>query len=68
VIAVAGDPDLGMRIQIFDRYLNLIAQSYPRNYRSIGVWAQYSGTHYVRIVVEQYSGDYYDITISTTPS
>ena len=67
-IAVLGDPDLVMRIQVFDRYLDLIAQSYPGNHRSIGIWAQYSGTYYVRIVVEQYSGDYYDITIMTTPS
>ncbi len=67
-ITADGDPDLILRIRIYDRYLNLITQSTAGNYRSIGHLAQYSGKYYVRINVEQYSGDYYDISIMTTPS
>ncbi|MFX1369497.1 MAG: S8 family serine peptidase, partial [Promethearchaeota archaeon] len=67
-ITADGDPDLILRICLYDRYLGFIKQSTAGNYRSIGHTAQYSGVYYIRINVEQYSGDYYDIIIMTTPS
>jgi hypothetical protein len=67
-ITADGDPDLVLRISLYDKYLNFIKQSTAGNYRSIGHWAQYSGKYYIQINVEQYSGDYYDISITTTPS
>lgn len=67
-ITANGDPDLMLRIRLYDRYLNQITYSTVGNDRNIGHQAQYSGIYYVRIDVEQYSGDYYDITIMTTPS
>ena len=63
-----GDPDLVLRIQLYDRYLSLICQSIPGNYRNLGHTATYTGVYYFRVVVEQYSGDYYDVDIMTTPS
>jgi hypothetical protein len=67
-VAADGDPDLVLRIRLIDRNSAVLTQSTAGNYRSIGYWAQYSGEYYVQIVVEQHSGDYYDISIMTTPS
>ncbi|MGV9170024.1 MAG: S8 family serine peptidase, partial [Promethearchaeia archaeon] len=67
-VSADGDPDLILRVRIWNKYSQIVASSYPGNYRSIGHWAQYSGEYYIQVVVEEYSGDYYDIDIMTTPS
>ncbi len=67
-ISADGDPDLILRIILCDTNGHFIKQSTVGNYRTLGHWATYKGKYYIKIIVEQYSGDYYDITILTTPS
>ncbi|MHA2025649.1 MAG: S8 family serine peptidase [Candidatus Thorarchaeota archaeon] len=63
-----GDPDLLLKIRIYDKNHNLLTQSYIGNHRSCGWTASYRGAYYIRVSAENLSGDWYDITISTTPS
>lgn len=62
------DPDLVLRIKLFDANMNLLTLSFVGSYVYIGYFAQYSGEYYIQVTVEEFSGDYYDITITTTPS
>jgi subtilisin family serine protease len=62
------DPDLVLRIKLFDANMNLLALSSVGSYVYVGYFAQYSEKYYIQVTVEVYSGDYYDITIITTPS
>ncbi|MDF1540003.1 MAG: S8 family serine peptidase, partial [Candidatus Thorarchaeota archaeon] len=63
-----GDPDLLLKVYIYDKYLNLKASSTVGNDRNTGYTATYSGAYYIRVQSQQYTGDYYDIEIVTTAS
>ncbi len=63
-----GDPDLILRIQLYDYNGVFIKQSSAGNWKFLSHTATYQGRYYVRILVQQYTGDYYDITIATIPS
>ncbi len=63
-----GDPDLLLQVCIYDQYLNLKASSTVGRNRNVGYTTTYSGVYYVRVQSQQYTGDYYDIEIVTTPS
>jgi hypothetical protein len=63
-----GDPDLLLRVYIYDKYVNLKASSYIGNRRNVGYWSTYNGYYYIRVQSQQYTGDYYDIAITTTAS
>jgi serine protease AprX len=66
--AVYGDPDLLLKIRMYDSYLNPVATSTTGNYRNLGYWSTYSGAYYIRIWGQDHTGDYYDIQITTTAS
>ncbi len=67
-VSAHGDPDLILKVEIYDEDLELVASSYPGNNRNTGYWADYTGTYYGRIVVCSQSGDYYDVEILLTAS
>ncbi len=63
-----GDPDLLLQVRIYDKYLNLKSSSTVGIHRSVGYTATYNGVYYIRVHSMQYSGDYYDIEVTTTAS
>jgi len=63
-----GDPDLLLRLRIYDKYLNLVAESTVGRIKSVGYTTTYSGVYYIRIQSQEYTGDYYDLSVTTTPS
>lgn len=63
-----GDPDLQLKIRIYDRYYNLLVESFVGRDKNVGWWAAYSGVYYVRISAENLSADWYRVSILTTPS
>jgi serine protease AprX len=63
-----GDPDLLLKIRIYDRNLAVVATSSTGNDRTLGCWSTYTGEYYIRIWGQQKTGDYYDIHITTTAS
>ena len=67
-VAAFGDPDLLLKIRIYDKNLNTVATSTTGNDRTLGCWSTYTGTYYIRIWGQDHTGDYYDIQIITTAS
>lgn len=67
-VQVLGDPDFIGTVYILDQNRNVLWHSYPMRNPSVGVAAGYSGLYYVKVTVESFSGDYYDISIHTTLS
>lgn len=67
-VGAYGDPDLLLKIQIYDKNLNVVTTSTTGNDRTLGYWSTYTGTYYIRIWGQSHTGDYYDIQIITTAS
>lgn len=73
-----GDPDLVLVISIYNsanpRTRVKLAESYPGNDRILGYTAPTSKAYYIKMIVywipgtTEFSGDYYDISITTTAS
>lgn len=63
-----GDPDLVLKIRIYDAVHHLLTSSYPGRNRYAGWTAQYSGIYYVRLSAESKSADWYDVMITTVAS
>jgi serine protease AprX len=63
-----GDPDLVIKVRIYDKYGYLVATSTAGRVRTVGYWSTYSGVYYFSVWVQNNSGDRYDISITTTPS
>ena len=51
-----------------DSSLNTLAYSTTGNDRYVGYTSTYSGVYYIRVCGQDHTGDYYDISILTTPS
>jgi len=66
--AANGDPDLLLKVRLYDKNLNVVASSTTGNYRNVGYWSTYSGYYYVRVSGQDHTGNYYDMAIITTAS
>jgi serine protease AprX len=68
-VDVNGDPDLVIIVQIIDEdNETVLAASYPGQSRNVGYWATYDGVYYAKVIIQDYSGDWYDIEIVLTAS
>ncbi len=67
-ISVRCDPDLIARIYLYNYNLQEIKRSSESTSPTLEHTTTYSGLYYIKILVRQYTGDYYDITILTGPS
>lgn len=65
---VYGDPDLSIKVRIYDKYGYLVATSTAGQVKTVSYWSTYTGVYYFSVWVQNHSGDWYDITIGTTPS
>jgi serine protease AprX len=65
---VWGDPDLEVKVQILDWEGDLLISSYSGEDRNVGYWANYTGVYYIKVIVQDYSGDWYDIHVLLTAS
>jgi hypothetical protein len=68
LIYADGDPDLTLRIRLYDQYQNQIKYSAYGNDMYLSHQATYSGVYYIKIQAYFNTGDYYDIEIWTYPS
>jgi serine protease AprX len=68
LIYADGDPDLTLRIRLYDQYQNQIKYSAYGNDMYLSHQATYSGVYYIKIQAYLKTGDYYDIEIWTYPS
>ncbi|MFW9843485.1 MAG: S8 family serine peptidase, partial [Candidatus Thorarchaeota archaeon] len=63
-----GDPDLLSKITIYNYNLQPIKYSAVARNPGTSTFATYTGYYYIRIQSQSYTGDYYDISITTTLS
>ena len=69
-VDVWGNPDVVIKIWILNYLRQVLSYSryYINNHAHAGHVTTYRGPYYVKISVQDYSGDYYDIRIHTIPS
>jgi serine protease AprX len=63
-----GDPDLVLKIRIYNEYQTQLTESTASRNRYLGWTTQYAGYYYVRISAENKSADWYDVMITAVAS